>query len=44
MGYCHDCGRFAALNDAAMCAGCRDAWRPSVPATADLGTRNPGAP
>ena len=44
MAYCHQCGTWADLGPAAMCATCRDGWRPSAPAPDDLGTRHPGAP
>jgi hypothetical protein len=37
MGYCHRCGTWAVLGDAAMCAACRRAWQPAAPAQADLG-------
>lgn len=43
MAYCDRCGTYAALDDAAMCRACRAAWRPSAPAPADLGARNPHA-
>ena len=36
MAYCHDCGCWAALDDAAMCAACRANWRPTAVAP-DLG-------
>lgn len=39
MAYCCRCGVFDALDDAKMCGTCRDSWRPSAPAAADLGTR-----
>lgn len=39
MGYCDRCGHWADLDAAKMCAACRDGWRPSGPAPADLGTR-----
>src|SRR6185312_11672777 len=39
MAYCHDCGAYAALDDADMCARCRDGWRPAGPVLADLGIR-----
>jgi hypothetical protein len=39
MGYCHDCGVFAALDDAKMCATCRDGWRPAGSRPPDLGYR-----
>jgi len=37
MAYCHDCGAYAALDDAAMCTACRRDWRPAGPVPADLG-------
>jgi hypothetical protein len=37
MAYCCRCGVFAALDDATMCARCRDNWRPAGPVPADLG-------
>jgi hypothetical protein len=39
MAYCRCCGTYAALDDAKMCAACRDGWRPSGPVPADLGSR-----
>ena len=44
MAYCHDCGAYAALDDAAMCAACRASWQPAGSKPDDLGTRHPGAP
>ena len=37
MAYCHDCGAYAALDDAAMCARCRASWLPAGSKPGDLG-------
>ena len=39
MAYCHDCGAYAALDDAAMCGACRASWRPAGDRPGDLGSR-----
>ena len=37
MAYCHDCGAYAALDDAAMCTACRANWQPTGSKPGDLG-------